>query len=235
MKKIFLFLLTIFIFCSNCKAEVYYTNSNGVEMTYSEYNYINDLFDNSYSNFISRDEYDILKSNNLFGQNIEKKTLNNVYNLNSESHKTISKSITISKSCNGNCIVTLNVEWLKTSSIKSWDVIGMRSKNANIINVFHASVFDANNSLTSYSNPQIFNNGFGYSVKLPSTRARIMTSALVMNNGTIFGSYQHAKSNVSEAQSKNYSIGSGGLGDVFIFNNGISSKYDNTKGVSITI
>ena len=45
----------------------------------------------------------------------------------------------------------------------------------------------------------------------------------------LFTSYQHATEDVSLATSKNYTIGVG-LGSVFLFNNGIASKYDGMEG-----
>ena len=52
-------------------------------------------------------------------------------------------------------------------------------------------------------------------------------------SGTIYASYQHAKTNVTLATSKKYTIAQGGYGNVLLFDNNVQIKYDNMTGVSI--
>jgi hypothetical protein len=50
---------------------------------------------------------------------------------------------------------------------------------------------------------------------------------------TVYGAYEHATSEVTLAQSKKYSIASGGMGNVFDFKNSVWNKYDNTPGLHV--
>ncbi len=52
---------------------------------------------------------------------------------------------------------------------------------------------------------------------------------------TVKASYQHATSDVSLAQSKKYTFGDNGMGDLIEFDSSVASKYDNTKGLSATL
>lgn len=49
----------------------------------------------------------------------------------------------------------------------------------------------------------------------------------------VYGTYQHAVKNISLSNSKKYTIGAGGMGDVLNFTSGYSSYYDNTGGVMV--
>lgn len=51
---------------------------------------------------------------------------------------------------------------------------------------------------------------------------------------TVYGTYQHATSDLTLSQSQNYTFSSSGLGGVLKFANSVSSKYDGMKGVSAT-
>lgn len=48
-----------------------------------------------------------------------------------------------------------------------------------------------------------------------------------------YGAYQHAKSEVTLSQSKNYSFSSSGKGGVFDFANSVWPKYDDMQGVYV--
>ena len=57
-------LLSVFLF-SNVKAESYYTNKNGVEMSETEYNTIKTLFQEDYVSVITQDEFNKYKNANI--------------------------------------------------------------------------------------------------------------------------------------------------------------------------
>lgn len=233
-KKIFILLLFI---CNigTVNANSYYLNSNGIKMSMNEYNFINELYEDDYAKIISIDEYNTLKEYKLFNRKIVKNSNISNYSLYSTEHKTAYKKITISKVCNNECLVTLKIEWLKIPNLKSWDVIGMRIEGVSLLDIKSAGILNDKGNNKTYTNPKKFNNGFGYSVKLLDGKSVLRTTALVSKGGTVYGSYQHAKSSVSEEQSKNYTINNSGLGRVFDFKNGIASKYDNMQGVSIDL
>ena len=235
MKKISIIIVLFLLNIYTVNATSYYTNSNGVNMSYEEMNYIDELYGDMYSKYITLDEYDILKENSLIGKNIEKKTNSNIIGINNVEHKTPSKNITITKSCSNNCIVVLNTDWLKVPKVKSWDVIGFYIENTNILNINPMSLIEENGKSTLYKNYKKSITGVGYSVKAVNSKFKVKISILTSKKGRIYGSYQHAKENITESQSQNYYFSYNGLGNVFAFNNGLNNKYDNTGGVWIDL
>ena len=67
------------------------------------------------------------------------------------------------------------------------------------------------------------------------TNIKLTQSYKTSSGGTIYASYQHSTSTISLADSKNYTIGKNGLGNVFIFSNGLGSKFDAMRGISINV
>ncbi len=137
-------------------------------------------------------------------------------------------------------------EWKIMPAVRSFDVIGIRYYDYNPL-----YAFGYQNTYTNSGYEEIYysydgtnmnrqSNGIGISQNIVDDSSLYgLTNRLIVdgkNYGTehmgVFASYQHATSDLTLDQSKNYSFGSGGLGDVFIFNNGISSFYDHTQGVS---
>ena len=90
----------------------------------------------------------------------------------------------------------------------------------------------------SPSSTRTLSNGFGASIKLPSSGTNIVVSQTysVYTGGTVYASYQHAKSTVTLSQSLDFTISGGGLGEVFYFSNSsIRSKYDGMGGVYMDV
>lgn len=240
MKKILIIFGALAIFIGqDVKAETYFVNKNNVRLTKSQYDYISKLYYEGYQNFITEDEYNALVQNDLFQQNIESKSIvafekSNTRSTNIYANK---RTITISKSCNAKCLITLKVIWDSIPLVQSYDVIGMRFNSTSATTINQCSI-SGNNYNNSYStrteNYKSSNNGFGYSVKIPNNAGLvILTSATVNTGGTVYGAYEHALSNVSLATSKNYNISSAGQGSVFAFTGSAIGKYDNTSGVEI--
>ena len=79
--------------------------------------------------------------------------------------------------------------------------------------------------------------GFGVSIKLleNGNDMKISQYFRTTSGGTIFGSYQHAKKNITLANSKKYSISHSGYGNVFLFDETIKDYYDGMAGVDISV
>lgn len=171
MKKVLYLLLMIICLSSRyVTAENYYENKNGVVMTTAELNYISDLYYESYPEYITEDEYNFLVNNNFFDKKVYSNIIdvnkNNGISLASSSVTTNAKSIKMSKSCSDKCLVTLVAKWLYKPNIKSWDVIGMRLSNCAISSYFQAQIIGDDDYAIAYTNPKMFSNGLGYSLKL---------------------------------------------------------------------
>lgn len=145
------------------------------------------------------------------------------------------RTTTIAKSCSDKCLVSLVTSWNGMPYIKSYDVVGVRVSNSNITNIQGALV-TGNNYGKSYSNPQVSNNGFGFSILLPNVNnVKVSVTFNTLKGGTAYGSYQHAMSNTTEYVSKQYTIGAGEYGNVFRFTGTARPVYDNASGVDISL
>ena len=144
--------------------------------------------------------------------------------------------------------VILNVNWLKSPTYKSFDVIAVRGSGVKFYNysIFGEQSYtkDGEYGEVIYSfnsnNTKIFDNGVGISMNLVNDASDYELTLEVGyyktgNSGTVYGSYQHAQRNVSLNQSQNYSISSNGLGSVIDFSSSVRNYYDGMGGVSISI
>lgn len=141
-------------------------------------------------------------------------------------------------------IVLMN-EWKIMPSVRSYDVIGVRYYNWQATTAWGdqtAYSYDEGVNTTEYSyngsNMNIQSNGVGISQNLYDYSSLYgLTNRIVVEGKVLsdhigrYGSYQHATQTVTLAQSKNYTFGNG-MGEVFLFNSGIGSYYDNMQGVS---
>lgn len=141
--------------------------------------------------------------------------------------------------------IVLQNYWKVMPAVRSYDVIGVRYNNFVASNAWGDQyVYITSSGYTdiqySYggSNMNIKSNGIGISQNIVNNSDLYdLSNRLCIDGHTtssslgIYGSYQHATSDVTLDQSKNYTFGNG-LGGVFVFNSGIGSKYDNTRGVS---
>ena len=242
MKRIFLvFLVGICFYIPTVYADSYYANNNGVEFTKDQYNYISSLYYDGYQDEMTIEEYDKIVSLNLFNQPIEA-----IYQSDSITNKLLNgiKSGTVTengrttkivKSCSTECLVVLTATWNIVPTVYSYDVIGFRISSGTINTIGKATVKGTGYSYTSNSSQaKSFSNGFGHSVKLSNvSNLKVSTSMYCSPGVTAYGSYQHAMSNITLANSKLYTIGAGGYGNVFIFYGNALNKYDDANGVSI--
>lgn len=138
--------------------------------------------------------------------------------------------------------IDLNNEWKKTPQVKGYDVIAVRfTNNVDPSNYTVYGRQDANNGNTAIynndnSNYVKFKNGVGLTQNLYDASTNFHNYLQVQSNyylgSVVYGTYQHCRNiNLSMAQSKSYTIGAGGLGDVILFKNNIGQYYDDMLGV----
>lgn len=167
-------------------------------------------------------------------------------------HTTSYKNIQISASStgakNGYLISLVNL-WLLEPYVKSYDVIAMRTDDATVKEGTQNGIqaytkANGTSDFISYSNGGNnmvkATNGYGISMNLVD-EGKIFECSLdavvtaTTEWATMFGSYQHAASSVTLAQSKSYTISHNGYGEVINFATGIEGVYDGMQGVSIAL
>lgn len=145
--------------------------------------------------------------------------------------------------------VTLRTEWKMLTKSRYYDVVGFRVENPNIIFKLNAdSSLDAyqkadgqivNHYNLNSSGVKICSEGVGLSVKLnPNAKSSLEVSVTVrFGSGAdpygVYATYQHAQKEVTEAQSKKYTINKSGYGGVIEFDSSVANKYDKTEGLYV--
>ncbi len=239
-KIIYLLLIIGIMMCINTTVyarENYYQNENGVILTKQEYDFISNMYWNGYQNYLTLDDYNYIASLNVFDKEISKKTEEFIDAPLTRGSSVTSnlRTLTIAKACSDTCMVTLVNKWNGTPTIKSYDVFGVRVNGVEILDIRNALVSGTNYG-KSYSNPKVSNNGFGYSVLVPNVgNVKATVTFVTTTGGRIYGSYQHAIKNTTEAVSKQYTIAVGGYGKVFQFTGTARSIYENSPGVDIEV
>ena len=160
--------------------------------------------------------------------------------------------LTLSTFDDGYGDVSLGLRWKMIPATRSFDVLAIRFIAIEVINgsQYGRQAYEINGeaNYVSYAwngtNINDLNNGFGISMNLINStdvnyfQMNIGAAIKVTNpnaDPTAFGSYQHACSSVTLAQSKNYTLSSAGLGNVINFPANIASKYDGMPGLSAYI
>jgi len=180
-----------------------------------------------------------------------------MYSLNSLSkwtaiHTTSMKNLTMSAYFVSGRIVkyTLVCEWSSIPSVKSYDVIGFRivGNDAAIYKMSNggndiAGIQNYDGNFIKYngnSNNLKIENGVGLSCNIVDSVSEYLTISLATNIVLgdrdyvgVYGSYQHATSNVTLEQSQKYNFSYSGMGHVFEFASSVASIYDNTQGLYI--
>lgn len=157
-------------------------------------------------------------------------------------------AITTSKTGTNSYFIYVTNDWLITPRVKSYDVIAMRVDDATISSGTQSGVqFYTTNGITAavnYSyqgtNMVLSSNGFGISMNLVDAASGFTCEieAIVTATSqwaTVYGSYQHAMTAVTLAQSKSYTISHNGYGKVINFATAVQNDYDNMRGVSIEL
>lgn len=234
MKKIlyiFIFLFALTFGVNSVSASAFYVNTNGVEFTREQYEYISDLYYDGYQDTMNQIELDKMINLSLFGQpivSVESDSIflpENNYVINGSTVTQNGVTTKITKSCTTECLVVLKATWSLIPTINSYDVIGFRLSNASIDTINKATITGTNYSVTYQpSSARQFSNGFGYSVKLGNAMGMKITTSMY----TTTSGYQHANYNVSLATSQLYTISLAGYGNALF-------KYNNAVGVDITL
>ena len=157
-------------------------------------------------------------------------------------------AITTSKTGTNSYFIYVTNDWLITPRVKSYDVIAMRVDDATISSGTQRGVqmYTTNgiNDVVNYSyqgtNMVLSSNGFGISMNLVDAASGFTCEiqAIVTATSqwaTVYGSYQHAMTAVTLAQSKSYTISHNGYGKVINFATAVQNDYDNMRGVSIEL
>ncbi len=239
---VFLFLVILFVFVQNVKADSFYYSNGTINLTEKEYNYVIQFYGNDFLENMTMDDYNWLAELDLNHNEYEINMItvsdedNNLVSPRSTVVTSNEKRVAISKACSTNyCAITLLTTWLSQPAVKSYDVVGARFFNTSLYNSTITTYVRSSLGTTLQSNYMNYYNGFGNSIQLPTsgTINNVEQRFKVNKTGTVYGSYQHATSNVSLATSKLYNISSSGYGSVFSFYGNAYGKYDNTVGVHI--
>lgn len=224
---------------------IYFENSQGIKFTKNEYEIIGKIYGTDYLERMTQEDYNWLIDLKINNNDIE---VNSNYDYNhgtdimpfEEIHSTANKKITIVKSCDTNkCMILVTTKWLSSPKVRSYDVIGTRFSNTSLYNDsietkvqsdLGTERFNSSNNIVRYTN------GFGVSVKLPTSNNLIISQKFYVNkSGKVYASYQHATKSISLSTSKLYTITSSGYGKVFSFYGNALNVYDQMGGVDINI
>lgn len=235
-------IFVLFIYTENVQAQPnknnYYENSNGVIVSKKEYQFIEDFYGIEYFDKMTMEDYEWIEDLDINKNKIEiKSILNSDIMTFGTSTTQYGKNIKIVKSCSSNCIIIVKCQWLLVPNVRSYDVIGARFSNTDLVsNTITTKV--SSSSGVEYSNNLLrLTSGFGVSVKLPSAGTDIIVEQkyTVSARGKIYASYQHAQSNISLATSKLYTVTSNGYGGVFGFYGAALNVFDQMNGVDISL
>lgn len=178
---------------------------------------------------------------------------------NAAKESTVTRGTTYTTSYKNIQIITSNIstnkylvylvnDWLITPKVKSYDVIAMRTDDATISSGTQEGTqlytVSGTTSGIDYSyngtNMVLSSKGFGISMNLVDAASGFTCEieAIVTATSqwaTVYGSYQHAMTAVTLAQSKSYTISHNGYGKVINFATAVQNDYDNMQGVSIAL
>ena len=236
-RLLFIFLLGLILIPYTTYAEEneYYINHNGVEIERNLYNELCDIYSIGYVEFLTHEEFENLTENGL--SNVTKETYieGNSFSK-GPYYSTGSKSVSLVK--NGSYITLLG-SWIVVPNTKSYDVIAVRLSGVSLDGSYsfkQSYVYGGNYNVIYNGNNQNFSNGFGSSAKLQNgTNQEYSLTFKVSGSGTVYGSYQHAVTQVTLNQSKNYTISSSGFGSVINFASSVSKYYDGMNGTDLSV
>ena len=240
MKKKLLLLIILFLAIGIVKAEeCSYENRVGVLMDCNLHTKLLEYYPNNFLEYMPQSEYDSIKNNNP--EDIETISLQEILEedilLRSSYYSTTYKEIRLIK--NGN-FITASLVWLKNPQVRSYDVFAVRLTSGVSINgdiAFRQISHNAGTPIISTTgSKQSFSNGKGVSFKLSIYNdLESYLTFYVLGSGTVYSSYQHAKTTVTLNQSKNYTISASGYGGTTLFDSSVANKYDGMNGVNISV
>lgn len=240
MKKIITTLLLLLVVCciptivSAKELNEIYTNQNGVAIESNVYDKLCNIYSKNYIETITQDEYNNLMENNLKDIEIKEYTDEGIQTRGSY-FSTNAKAVRLIKNDN---YITMMASWKGVPNVKTYDVIAVRFDRATLNGTFtfkKTYVNNGNLNVSYDSSNQRFTNGFGSSFKVPNgTNLEISLTFMVSGSGTVYGSYQHASTATTLAESKKYTISSLGYGRVINFDASVRNKYDAMTGVDLS-
>lgn len=154
--------------------------------------------------------------------------------------KIVSNGATVKK-------IELTCEWIKTPKVKSYDIIAIR---VNQDAIFSADEYCygkqyADNDVITYkggsSNIKSSKTGLGISMNLVDNASKhkleLYANVAASNQSMIiFGTYQHATSDVTLSKSQKYNFSPKGMGGVIDFTSTtVYEKYDQTPGLAVWV
>lgn len=144
--------------------------------------------------------------------------------------------------------IMVYTQWLVTPATKSFDVTAMRFEDATIVEgtqegtqtYWASGEYNFINYSPNGTNIRKQSNGFGISMNLVNNASYFETdiSADIKasnSNATVYGTYQHAVTNVTLEQSHSYNISHNGFGSVLNFATGVRGYYDGMQGVYVEL
>lgn len=217
------------------------TNQSGVVIPLDKYNALKSIYSDNFMNYMTQEEYNIIKDKDLSKVVITETTDakdGSLISTQAQEHTTASKSLRI---INNNGYVTMTLTWYKVPTIKKWDVMAFRKNTSVNMGSYYyfRQYYEANNALqlSSEKYGQNFDNGVGATFKVQNGENHEMElSADFTGSGRVYGSYQHAsnsKANLADAM--DYTLSGSGFGGVILFNEAIESKFDGMGGVYLTL
>lgn len=238
MKKIFYILICLgMLLTTNVFAESnFYQNKYGVSFTENEYDFISKVYFDGYQNFMTQDDYNEFVSSDIM--NNYNKTIQITQNSNSRAiHETSAKILKMSSSCGSStCTIITTLTWKREPVVKSYDLIGAFLNNTTSSGTPNNHLYYGDNVMLPVETKKV-SNGISATYDLPNTSEAMnfVQSFTVEKTGKVYVSYQHAKQNISLANSRKYSFSASGYGGVFVFNEGINNYYDAMQGLSMTL
>lgn len=237
MKRFLCLLMFMFIGVLNVNASnnMYYKNEYGVEFTKEQYDFFTNMYYDGYQSAMTKEDINYYDIDYMNPNLVESKYSNNNIISRATSISDANRSLKISKTSMPNyTIITLTLTWTNPPAVKSYDVIGARFSGVTYDSGLNTKLINSSGT-TAINNNRTFTNGLGCSVPISGSSIKVTQTFKVTGSGTVYGSYQHANSAISLANSKKYTISSSGYGSVFKFTGTATSVYDQMNGVSITV
>ena len=240
-------IIALSLFSINVKADAYYKNENGLELTEFQYKVLVDMFSEEKIEEFTEEDYDELHVERMIEGKYKYKV--EEFEAPEESypgglvpyvfHETPSKKLTMAVFDHGDsCTISLTVSWKKSPVVASYDVIGIRVANSMIYD--DTNSFDAKMDgkvTTSYARAVKTELGLADVFKITNgiSYASLDTRVRKTNNGVVYGSYQHATKAITLTNASNFTFAGTGYGSVFLWPSSIKGTYDNMSGVYDTL
>ena len=240
-------IIALSLFSINVKADAYYKNENGLELTEFQYKVLVDMFSEEKIEEFTEEDYAALHVERMIEGKYKYKV--EEFEAPEESypgglvpyvfHETPSKKLTMAVFDHGDsCTISLTVSWKKSPVVASYDVIGIRVANSMIYD--DTNSFDAKMDgkvTTSYARAVKTELGLADVFKITNgiSYASLDTRVRKTNNGVVYGSYQHATKAITLTNASNFTFAGTGYGSVFLWPSSIKGTYDNMSGVYDTL